>query len=662
MERLADGVEHRIARMGARLGFAPVESDREAGRSTCGAADFRRDHTGLEPGGEFRGRDRPEANALAAAADGGKERCDAGGHEHELRAPWWLLEGLQEGIGGILVQDVGGVEDDEAALSAVSLKLEGADQGMRLVDGDDPGRTLWVGADQDQVGVSTGCHEATRPARPARALPALTVHILRKPQRKGRFSYAFRAFEQVGVMQPILVGCAREPLLDQAVADERECGLHAPPLPCRPMTALDDWNAAASKHPRPRFLEEVLAAGARHGGGPVCVHRTPLLLDERAVRVWQRVLPPMHRLLWKLRIALLADLSRGPESLAARIGIPADAIAWASIDPGFGLVAPLARLDAYVVDGVPRFLELNAESPAGMGYASALAPVFAADPAAPSVGPLGFVDPAPAVVSTVRAVFAEWNGAPVARFNVAIVDDAGVATAPEFDLLARHFRAAGLPTIIAAPADLRFDGDRLWAGDVAIDVVFRRILVCDIRATPVACAALLAAYRARRVCMVNSLRTALLHNKGIFALLHDPAFPLTEGERAFVGRHIPLTLRLDDAARERVRGDPERWVLKPAEAHGGRGVILGWRVGREAWERAVDGAEGCVVQARVQAPIAGFLDARDGRIHPRVVDLGPFLARGRFAGFLCRVAEGELANVSAGGATQVPVFSVARRV
>ncbi len=434
------------------------------------------------------------------------------------------------------------------------------------------------------------------------------------------------------------------------------------------MDALAEWNAAAARLPRPGFLDEVVAAGAIHGGGPVCVHRTPCLRDARAVRAWQRVLPRMHRLLSGVRAALLADLDREHESLAARIGIPLDAIGWARLDPGFAAVAPLARLDAYVVGGVPRFLELNAESPAGMGYASALGPLFLRDPAAGAVGPLQFQDPVPEVVSAVRALSTAWAHArrhgpddPLMRNDrrptVGIVDHPGVATAPEFDLLARAFRRAGLPTFVATPGDLRFDGDRLYAGGEALDVVLRRLLVADLRADPVGCAPLLQAYAAGRVCMINSLRTVLLHNKAIFALLHDPTFPMAEADREFVRRHVPLTLRLDDAARERVRRAPQDWVLKPAESHGGKGVVLGWQAARAAWEREVDIAQGAIVQARVPAPRAAFFDARDGRVHQRVVDLGPFLAFGKHAGFLCRLAEGELANVSAGGASQVPVFS-----
>jgi hypothetical protein len=436
------------------------------------------------------------------------------------------------------------------------------------------------------------------------------------------------------------------------------------------MDALAEWSSAAARTARSRFLDEVRAAGAVHGGAPLCRYRTPLLLPARTERAFRRVLPPMYRLLRRVRALLLADLDRGPESLAARIGVRADAIGWAALDPGFPNVAPLARLDAFVEAGVPRFLELNAESPAGMGYAAALGPVLARDPAAAGWGPLGFTDPLPQVVQAVRALARAWRlGTQAAargvrfapRVRVAIVDLPGVATAPEFELLAAAFRAAGHPTVVTTPAHLSFDGDRLRVGGEPVDLLYRRFLVDDLRREPAAFGSIVGAVEARRVCMVNSLRTALLHCKGIFALLHDPDFPVTDDERAFLRRHVPLTLLVDDAARERVRREPDRWVLKPVDGHGGRGVVLGWAVGRAAWERAVDEAEGCIVQARVAAPVGAFYDAIEGGVRERAIDLGPFLVRGRFAGFLCRVVDGALANVSAGGASQVPVFTTRRR-
>jgi len=51
--------------------------------------------------------------------------------------------------------------------------------------------------------------------------------------------------------------------------------------------------------------------------------------------------------------------------------------------------------------------------------------------------------------------------------------------------------------------------------------VYRRVLVDDLIARGADCAALVEAYRHHAVCVVNSLRTPLLHSKGLFALLHS---------------------------------------------------------------------------------------------------------------------------------------------
>jgi hypothetical protein len=426
------------------------------------------------------------------------------------------------------------------------------------------------------------------------------------------------------------------------------------------MLAATRWARAVAAHPMApeAFLGRVAAAGALYGDAPVCVHRTPLFLTPDAVRRWSRILARFHQVVRQVRAALLADLDRGEESLAARIGVHPQAIAWARIDPGFASAAPLARVDAFCAGEHPAFVELNAESPAGMGYADALAGVFADDPAAAEMGPLRAFDACGALVRTVREIAREW-GHRQRRLHVAIVDAAGVPTTPEFALIRARFARAGLVAEIVRPDALAFDGDALTAGDLRIDVVFRRLLVADLRARPGDAAALLQAYAAGRVCMVNSLRTALLHGKGVFALLHDPTFPLSAADRAFVQRHVPWTgLLLGTGGaelRERALATPSDWALKPLDSHGGHGVVLGWCADARTWAAAVAGADAHVLQHRLPEARGCFLDVATGQSPERLVDLGPFLARGRLAGFLCRVADGPLANVTS-GASQVPVF------
>jgi uncharacterized circularly permuted ATP-grasp superfamily protein len=409
------------------------------------------------------------------------------------------------------------------------------------------------------------------------------------------------------------------------------------------------------------WLDAVAEAGAVYGAAPVCVHAEPLLLGVSELRRWQGRMARFHRLVRVVRQRLLDDLERGG-GLAWSIGIPAFDQDLARIDPGFRSAAPLARLDTFPGED-PQFIELNAEAPAGMGYAGALAGVFRGHPGWAALAPRGLrhIDPFPALRRTLLAIHRERGGR-TSRPSIAIVDEPGGGTAPELRLLRDRFRAAGHACEVAAPGDLAFDGERLRVADLPVDIVYRRLLVKDLRERPGCARTLLDAYRAGRVCMVNPLRTALLHNKGVFALLHAEDTPMSAADRAFVRRHVPETHVLlgvgAPEAREVARRNPSAWVLKPLDDHGGAGVTLGWTVPPADWERAVDGADRHVLQRRATAVLAPFLDARDGRRHVRLVGLDPFLCQGRLAGFLCRLAGGELANVTSGGATQVPVLIV----
>ena len=217
------------------------------------------------------------------------------------------------------------------------------------------------------------------------------------------------------------------------------------------------------------------------------------------------------------------------------------------------------------------------------------------------------------------------------------------------------------------PRQLSFDGRHLLCGGQPVDVVYRRLLVADILARPEDCAALLAAYTAGAVCVVNSLRSGLLHGKGLFALLHDPALlaRLPQSVGATIRRHIPWTGILGDRPqpgtpadlREQARAAPHQWVLKPICGHGGQGVVLGWQVDQRTWSAALDQADAHVLQRRVPISRQRFPDARCGyALRDVQTSLDPFLIGGRLAGFLCRLTDG-LGNVSE-GASQVPVFIV----
>ena len=114
-----------------------------------------------------------------------------------------------------------------------------------------------------------------------------------------------------------------------------------------------------------------------------------------------------------------------------------------------------------------------------------------------------------------------------------------------------------------------------------------------------------------------------------------------------------------------MRRGRERVVLKPNDEYGGTGVTLGWELAEGEWiarlESALEDPYGTwVVQERipVRREIFPQFDAL-GRVSmtDMLVDLAPYLFRGRMGGYLTRLSGSGLANVTSGGG-QVPAFVV----
>jgi uncharacterized circularly permuted ATP-grasp superfamily protein len=307
---------------------------------------------------------------------------------------------------------------------------------------------------------------------------------------------------------------------------------------------------------------------------------------------------------------------------------------------------------------------LNAESPTGIGYADALTELMRNDPIFAQTGPFQAFRSADAAYRALMATYSEWGGKGLPK--MAIVDFLDVPTRQDFNLLAQSFERHSLECAILDPRDLRFEGGRLRGPTGPIDLVYRRVLVRDLLERSEECAALLAAYRSGAVCLVNSLHTSLLHSKGLFSLLHSGLLSdvLTNAEKAVVRDHVPTTVMLgaqdrvfrSRQVREMARSDRSNWVVKPVSESGGRGLVMGAHCSQEEWELLLETKESFVLQKKVPEWTRAFPDARRGyALEKCLIDLDPFLIRGRLAGFMCRLGRRSPLNV-AQGAHLVPVF------
>ena len=354
----------------------------------------------------------------------------------------------------------------------------------------------------------------------------------------------------------------------------------------------------------------------------------------------------------------------------------------ARIHAGYGPASTASRLDAFLLPDSLKFAEYNGESPAGAGYAETLAEIFREIPVMGKFAQKYEVHSYPLSAKLLDALmmsYVDWGGSSTAP-QIAIVDWEGVPTWSEFEILQERFEKMGIPTLVADPRELEFDGKQLVAQGKVIDLVYRRVLINDIVAKPAECAALVKAYSANAVCVANNFRCKIPHVKAFFAVLTDEqnGALFSYNERELIKKHIPWTRVVADVETAHygqqvellafIRKERENLVLKPSDEYGGSGVTLGWETSEAAWDDAIEHALTAkngvwIAQERIPIRREVFPYITDvGQVHYRdmLVDFAPYLFRGKVCGFLTRLSATGLANVTSGGG-QVPALRVSAR-
>ncbi|MNX62743.1 Glutathionylspermidine synthase [compost metagenome] len=354
----------------------------------------------------------------------------------------------------------------------------------------------------------------------------------------------------------------------------------------------------------------------------------------------------------------------------------------AAIDPGYPGFSTMARFDSFLIGDHLQFVELNAECPAGPAYTEIMAEAFLQDPVMQAFGKeyeiQGFKtrDRLLDTLLETYEIWAKGKGLQTKPGRIAIVDWDGLSTRHEFEMCKAFFESKGIPTVIEDPRRLRFEGGKLLAADGSpIDLVYRRVLTHEFIGKWDEVQAMVEAYRAGAVCVVNSFRSKFLHKKMIFGLLTDGANQhlFTPEEREVISRHIPWTRKVRPGKTDYhgkeidlldyLRANRDQLVMKPNDDYGGRGIYIGWESSAEEWEEAIAKAveHAYVVQEKVRVASALFPTVREQVVYEQMnVDLDPFVWKGEVEGFLTRLSGTALCNVTSGGGI-VPTFVIEPR-
>ncbi len=344
------------------------------------------------------------------------------------------------------------------------------------------------------------------------------------------------------------------------------------------------------------------------------------------------------------------------------------------VNSGYGLPTVSERLDGFLSGDFFQFVEFNSDSPGGIGYGDVLSEVFSSMPILQDFSKRYSVETIPVraqVFHSLLRAYHQWGGKGLPA--IAIIDWKDTPTYPEFLLFQEFFEKHGCRVKIGDPRELEYRNGRLYLGDFAIELVYKRLVVGEMLERLGTDNVLVQAARDRAVCVANGFELQLAFRKTLFALLSDPVHSnlFEENVQRAIRQHIPWTRRLREGKTDFegqlvdllpfVLRSKDTLVLKPGGEYGGKGVVLGWEASEQEWEEALKHAlsDSYVVQKRVAVASESYPSLVEGKLNfaERYYDLDPYVWNGQdIDGCGVRLSRVALLNVSAGGGSATPLF------
>ncbi|HWM85799.1 MAG TPA: hypothetical protein VNO33_08170 [Kofleriaceae bacterium] len=385
---------------------------------------------------------------------------------------------------------------------------------------------------------------------------------------------------------------------------------------------------------------------------PFSFHTLPLVLDaervERALASCSAVIQGLVRLEQRalqqegeLRARLLGSLDPPGRRL----------FEMCNFESPYSLEHRFRRVDAMLVPGGCGVLEVNQAAPAFLHFHDALQRI-----AGEMLGMLGFEHPpallAPRVVTWLAGEYRHRLGTESAPEVVAVVSEAGYPfkqlELPAFTAACeRAARDLGLGTRfhLCYPHELRLVGERIWLGDVPIDMIWRNSALLDSyagREHEIEDYLRISARHEEHL-IVNSTRVWLTLTKDALSLLGSEAvldrlgFATEERRRLLEAVPRTASLAFEPDLADEIIGAREDWISKPAAGSFSRGFEAGHWHSDASWRQLVRERSGpdFVFQRFVRAPAGELLELDDdGELHRRAMrfDFCPHHVDGAFPG------------------------------
>gem|GEM_PF-7073448 len=277
-----------------------------------------------------------------------------------------------------------------------------------------------------------------------------------------------------------------------------------------------------------------------------------------------------------------------------------------------GRLPQIARVDFIVTRDEIKILELNTDSPAGMAHVDVIGDWLRErlSEDAQRFWPLLVYPKKDVLKSALCEAFCkrwrDFSQQSRELRSLAIVDSV-IRDQPalsEFEIirafLAEHLlgRKDADEFVICEPSSLKYRNGKLCfapsttqQNPIPIDLIYKRILWQDLRGADETAVDMKRAYMEHKVCIVNSLRSRLLGDKLLIALLWESQQTDLKGNERVesIRAYLPETHVFKDAPDllNQVLSHPYDWVVKSFMGYGSRGVIIYRDMDLKEWKEKV---------------------------------------------------------------------------
>lgn len=353
------------------------------------------------------------------------------------------------------------------------------------------------------------------------------------------------------------------------------------------MVKRDEENYILDYH---KTMEKVNKSDAKYKGKPIPTLYHPMFVTQEDLASLETIGESMMNISNKLTDRFIKD-----KEFRKKFNFPDFIEELIEVDNLYNINVPIARFDLFYKDKDNfKFVELNTDGSSAMNEDNTLARIM--------LDSLALENFSKDKDLSYFELFKSWVRESIEIYdrvydtdekpNVAIVDFKESATGMEFLEFKRAYEEMGYSCRIVDPRDITYKNGSIYEDDYRIDLVYRRIVTFEIIEKREEIEEFLQAYRDRAFVCIGSIRSQVIHNKIFFKILHDQDTLdyLTEEERDFVKKHIPIT-GIFGGSRDTfnmVLEEKDKYIMKPMDLNASQGVFVGRDFTKDEWEKSLE--------------------------------------------------------------------------